>query len=323
MQKQATGLASFSGKAALILALALILPNGGGGWCQEPRAQFPLVAGPDPVSWVDVGQLVPSYGPELGYSEYEPWHWQLLPDGLIYPSYLAGVKESRFAAQWVHDDDRGWIWDVALGGRVGVARFGTGDPLRPEGWQLDVEGAAFPRLDLDQSLDLISSDFRFGLPLTYGRGRHRAKLAYYHLSSHLGDEFMLRHPGARRINFSRDALVLGYSFYWTNDLRLYAEAGWAYRTDGGSRPWEFQFGVDYSPARPTGLRPAPFLAVNAHLREEVDYGGNLSVQTGCQWRGDSGDLFRLGMYYFAGKSDQYQFFDQYEDKVGLGLWYDY
>ena len=49
-----------------------------------------------------------------------------------------------------------------------------------------------------------------------------------------------------------DVLVLGASYYPTDNVRLYAETGWAYQADGGSEPWEFQFGLDFSPAAPTG-----------------------------------------------------------------------
>ncbi len=110
----------------------------------------------------------------------------------------------------------------------------------------------------------------------------------------------------------------------TRALRLYAEAGWAFYTDGGTQPWEFQFGIDYSPAEPsTGLRGAPFVALNTHLREEVDFGGNLSLQTGWQWRSQDGHLFRMGMQYVTGKSEQFEFFREHEDKLGLAFWYDY
>ncbi len=254
----------------------------------------------------------------------DAWSWQVLPDGLIYPSYLAGVREPRMAGTWIHQKGQGWLLDATLGGRVGILRYGSGGWPRPNGWQLDVEGAAFPRLDLQRDRDLVASDFRIGVPLTFGCGRYQAKFAFYHLSSHLGDEFMLRNPDVARVNFSRNALVWGNSFYLADDLRLYAEAGWAFYTDGGTQPWEFQFGVDYSPAEPSaGLRGAPFVALNAHLREEVDFGGNLSVQTGWQWRGQYGHLFRMGMQYVTGKSEQFQFFRQHEDKLGFGLWYDF
>jgi len=75
----------------------------------------------------------------------EPWmgqagmySWQLLPDGLMFRSYLAGQREPRFASQWVREQDQGWLWDVALGGRVGILRYGTDDPLMPQGWQIDI-----------------------------------------------------------------------------------------------------------------------------------------------------------------------------------------
>ncbi len=252
------------------------------------------------------------------------WGWQLLPQGTIYRSYLAGVRESRMASAWNYERHWGWMWDIALGGRAGMLRYGNQDPLRPEGFQIDIEGAAFPRLDLERDLDLVASDFRFGIPLTYGRGRYQTKLAYYHLSAHLGDEWMLRTAGWTRINYTRNALVWGHAYSLTDNLRLYAEAAWAFDTDGGAEPWEFQFGVDYSPLEPAGsLRGSPFVALNAHLREEVDFGGNFVVQAGWQWRGPTGGLFRMGMQYFAGKSEQYEFFQQYEDKAGLGLWYDF
>ncbi len=254
---------------------------------------------------------------------HDVWLWQVLPDGLIYRSYLAGVKESRFASHWVHDVRQGWMWDVALGGRVGILRYGTAEADRPQGWQLDIEGAGMPRLDLERERDVVSADFRFGIPLTYGRGRYQAKFAYYHLSSHLGDEYMVRNNTLERLNFSRDVLVWGHSFYWTEDWRLYAEAGWAFQCDGGSRPWEFQFGADYSPAAPNGMRGSPFWAINGHLRQEFDFGGHLAVQTGWQWRGPSGHLFRIGMHYFQGMSDQWEFFNKFEDKLGFGIWYDH
>ncbi len=252
------------------------------------------------------------------------WTWQALPEGLIYRSYLAGVREPRFASVWNHERDWGWVWDVALGGRAGVFRYGDRDPLSPQGFQVDIEGAGFPRLDLEHDLDVLAADFRFGVPFTFGLGRYQTKLAFYHLSSHLGDEFMLRFPDWRRINYSRNALVWGHSYFLTEELRVYGEAAWSFDADGGAEPWEFQFGIDYSPAEPvSSLRGAPFIALGAHLRQEVDFGGNFVVQTGWQWRGPTGHLFRLGMQYFTGKSEQYEFYRLHEDKLGLGVWYDF
>ncbi len=266
----------------------------------------------------------PSSQPEPNSIPTEPWGWQILPDGLIYPSYLAGPEEPRFASVWNHDPDLGWMLDLEAGGRVALLRYGTENLPRPDGWELDIEGAAFPRLDVDHDGDMISTDFRVGVPFTFASGPWRMKLALYHLSSHLGDEFMLRFPDIPRDNYSRNAIVLGGGYYLTEDVFLYGEAEWAFYTDGYTQPWQFQLGLDYSPLRsassPNG---SPFLAFNGILREEVDYGGSFVAQAGWQWRGRTNHLFRIGVQYFTGKSDQHQFSCRNEHKAGIGIWYDF
>jgi hypothetical protein len=222
----------------------------------------------------------------------------------------------------INRSDDGALLDGTLGGRIGLLRIGPRD--QPLGFQIDIEGAAFVRLDPDEDVDVRSADFRAGVPFTYGWGNQQIKFAYYHISSHVGDEFLLKNPGFTRLNFARDVLILGYSVYPTERLRLYGEAGWAFWNDV-SGLWEFQFGVEYAPTRPTGLRGEPFFAVNAHLRQEVDYGGGLTAQAGWAWRGDgpSGRLLRMGLHYYNGESSQFSFFDDFEQQLGFGVWYDF
>ncbi|MHB8866766.1 MAG: DUF1207 domain-containing protein [Pirellulaceae bacterium] len=251
------------------------------------------------------------------------WHWQLLPNDLIYKSYLGGVKEPRSGTTMTNIENDGWVWDGILGARLGLIRFGDHDLRLPQGFQIDVEGAANVRLDVEQDVDVRATDYRVGVPFTYGRGIQQWKFAYYHTSSHLGDEFVIRNVGYPRLNWSRDAIVLGYSIYMTETLRLYAEAGWAFHSEI-SEPWEFQFGVDWAPTAPTGFRGAPFFAVNGHLRQEVEFGGNVTVVTGWSWMSDRDrHLLRLGAQYYNGRSSQYSFYDAFEETLGLGMWYDF
>src|SRR5262245_6411444 len=81
------------------------------------------------------------------------WTWQLLPDQLLYRSYLAAPGEARLSSAWLYDTDHGWIWDFTIGARVGLLRFGSPPGAAPEGWQLDLQGAALPRLNLEQNYD--------------------------------------------------------------------------------------------------------------------------------------------------------------------------
>ncbi len=279
-------------------------------------------AGPHPVDHELV--LGDYYGDGTYCPASSAWGHQILPDGLIYRSYMAGPREPKFQLNFLEEvSSSETLWDVILGGRRGIWRYGTYDELRPQGWQLDIEGAAIVRLNLDENRDVDASDFRFGVPLTYGWGKWQYKFGYYHLSSHLGDELIVRTPDAERKNYVRDAIIFGISFNPTPYWRLYGETAWAFFTAGGAEPWEFQFGAEYSKPGPTGRRGTPFFATNGHLREEIDFGGDYTLQLGWLWRGDSGSQFRTGFNYQTGHSNQYQFFDESEEQYGVAIWYDY
>jgi hypothetical protein len=286
-----------------------------------------VMPGPQPVCGApacDIScYLDPAYAPP---TDPAFWQWRVLPEGVIWQSYWAGVHEPRISGAWYSEEDGEALLDVTLGGRASLLRFGTDGPGRPQGAELQVEGAGLPRLNLDENWDMESNDFRFGLPLVYGREMWQAKFSYYHLSSHMGDEFAIRNGGQSalddRINFSRDALVLGFSYFPLPAWRWYAEAGWAFHYDV-SEPWEFQFGVDVAEPGPTGIYGTPFVAVNGHLREEVDFGGNVVAQAGWLWRGDSTRTVRVGVHYFNGKSSQFQFFNHFEEQIGGGVWCDF
>jgi hypothetical protein len=253
----------------------------------------------------------------------EPWHWQLLPPGLIWHSYLAGPEEPRMAAIIFNDPNLGTKFDGMLGARVGLLRYGTSADFRPNGWQVDVEGAAFIRQDPEENSDVDGYDFRIGVPLTFGWGRYQMKIAWYHTSAHLGDEFAMKHPDFTRINFSRNAFVWGHSYYIVDDIRLYGEVDYGYWTDGGNEPWAFQFGVEYSPLV-RGARGAPFVALNGLLREENDFGGPFTFETGWQWRPlRGGQLLRIGFHYQTGPSPLDEFYTDSEQQVGGGIWYDF
>jgi hypothetical protein len=256
----------------------------------------------------------------------EPWRWRWLPEGLIYHSYMAGVHEPRMAlvAFYEDSDDRA-LWDATLGGRVGLLQYGNGDLFCPAGMQLDFYGAAIARLDVENRQDLDSTDYVFGLPLTWGDEVLQFKCGYAHLSSHLGDEFAIRNPGslAERINYVRDSLEFGISYYVFPALRTYAEIDWAFHRSGGAKPLQFEFGSELSKPGPTAGSFTPFVAVHGRMRQEVDYGGDLALQFGWLRRGFLGQTLRFAGHYYNGKSSQSQFFESFEQQIGMGIWYDF
>ncbi|MEM9702813.1 MAG: DUF1207 domain-containing protein [Planctomycetota bacterium] len=253
------------------------------------------------------------------------WRWRPLPTSLIFKPYIAGVKETRMAG--VINSVSGGVTgnttlDGSLGGRIGLIRFGQGGP-DADGWQLDVAAAAFPRLNFNEELDVDATDFRAGLPLSYRRGPTAISFGYDHISTHIGDEFLERNPGFQRVNYSRDALLLGLRHDVTEELTVYGEAGYAFVRDGGAEPWVFQFGTEFF-RELSPQRGGPVAAANVQMREEFDFGGRFTTIAGWQWREPaSGRLLRLAAKYETGKTPYYELFNEDESAIGLGLFYDF
>ena len=288
----------------------------------------------------------------------ENWTWQLFPDGYIYPTYLAAVQ-NRLGGVANYDKELDWMTDITLGGRAPLIRYGNKSALYPEGWQLDMEGSVHLRMHLMKQMDMEANDFRFGLPLSYGTKVWQVRTGYYHVSSHMGDRRMIRYydptdPGdpvtgrpmggwgdpavprtsagmgtkydsSYRVHYYREAWLLSYAIRPTPSTRLYAEVDYAFMLATYTKPWHFQFGAEWSPhyVGPS-IWGTPFAAINARLMQEHNFDGNLTVQTGWQWRGSKNQLLRLGVQYITGISEQYEFIvGPREHKIGLGVWYDF
>ncbi len=255
-------------------------------------------------------------------SEY--WGWSILPDGLMWRSYMAAPHEPRISSLFFTNADKDLLWDVTLGGRVGLLRYGTLGAFWPQGWQWDMEGAVMTRLDNRHSQDVTSMDYRFGTQITRAVGPWSAKFGYFHISSHLGDEYIERNPTFPRINYVTESLIWGISHQTRPSLRLYGETAYAFHRAGGAKPLQFQVGAEYAPPIQRPSAGGPFAATNLDIREAVDFDPALSLQTGWQWHNDqSGRRFRLGLNYYNGYDTQFQFFRQSTETLGFGTWFDY
>jgi hypothetical protein len=260
-----------------------------------------------------------------------PWrqdaHLVVLPGSLLWQPPMANQHEPQIYGRVtsLHNQNTSKTIDAAFGGVAPLLRL-TDDPCGGTGLQLDFFGVVFPRLaDFETQLD---SDFRFGCPLTWASGPWEAMLGYEHTSSHLADDFIRRHPGTFKRGHVRDEIVTGLSYRWWNQLRLYAQVGYAalyFNTPGPRRADRYDVGLEWSRQVATGLRGQPFAAIDMDLRGDEDYTPNLSVQLGWQWLqpGQLGSSLRLALELYDGRSPFGQFFMQREEWVGVGLHFDF
>ena len=60
------------------------------------------------------------------------------------------------------------------------------------------------------------------------------------------------------------------------------------------------------------------------LRQELNYGGNVTAQAGWFWRGRASEkLYRIGVEYLYGSDPQYEFTFYNQNRFGVGMWYDF
>jgi hypothetical protein len=252
--------------------------------------------------------------------------WQILPKGLLYRTYIAGEREPRMQFVSMYDTrSKRQVWDATLGGRVGLLKLSDPSDPHSDAFQLDLDGAVFARvLPEEVSAMLEGSDYRVGLYGTWKFDRISYRAGYYHISAHVGDEFLIANPLFNRINYVRDSLLAGVSYDLTDVNRVYTEVGYAAGVQGGAKPLELQFGTEYTPRAQTPAVGAPFAAVNGHLREDFDFKGGVNVVAGWGWQGpETKRRLRLGLNYYNGPSLQYEFFDRWENLIGAGIWMDY
>ena len=236
----------------------------------------------------------------------------LLPRDDLYAPYLAAPKEPRIGDVKFYEPDQGWLWDVTLGGRAGLVRASFSSVIL----QLDIEGAAFVRLDLDDDRDLIASEFKYGAHLFAQVAGISFRLGYYHLSAHLGDEAERLFPGRRPNGYSRDTIVAGIAVQ-ADSLRTYLQVGFAPVVNGPAEPWEIEIGAEVLPPCRDYWGNA-FAAMHVHLRQENDFGGVVSLEAGWRWQPTQfGTILRIGLHGSIGRSPHYQLYEFSERQIGV------
>jgi hypothetical protein len=295
------------------LALASVL-----GWTPWNGA-IPHLCGNEPLLFGNRGFDPYNDNPT---QEVEIRRLQFFPDSLIYHPYLAGPREPRTGIQFFSNDDGGWSWFSTVGGQIGLLRYGTYDAFRPQGLQLDIEGAAQFRSSNADMFNFASTNVRFGFPLTVGWGSQETKLELCFFRAEAAGSNAEYLPYPMNQVFQQEAMVLGHSIHLTDMLRVYGEAIYLLHSNQDGN-WEFQFGTELAPVDPTRLWGSPFAAANVYLLEQENYGGNLMLQAGWLWRGRDARMLRVGVFYSNGLSNSSVLVNANEQQIGFGLWRDY
>lgn len=114
--------------------------------------------------------------------------------------------------------------------------------------ELDVEGALWAVfLTFKETAPLVNADYFIGGSINYCWDKWSFRFRIFHISSHIGDEFMILHPTFHRKNPSAEYVDLYASYVPTAPLRLYAGLGYIPIRDPSYRVGRFYAsgGVEY------------------------------------------------------------------------------
>jgi hypothetical protein len=144
-------------------------------------------------------------------------------DPPLFRPFMADPREVCYSVGWRFNDNALTknIIDVSFGDSLAIYRWCDVWPLHGQ-LQFEIEGAVWAIFDpCQESAPLINADYYVGFPLSYAIDRWQFRLRPFHISSHIGDEFLLNHPGFDRRNASNEYVDFFVSFDMTPEIRFY------------------------------------------------------------------------------------------------------
>ena len=256
------------------------------------------------------------------------------PDVEPFPSLIATPREVQVRASFVYAERPGNLVDgdgyggrnieaeVAVGHTLGLLRLDDGSsPGRA--MTLGIEMGIFSRFFMEVAQkDLINSDFRIGLPLSIRAGPWESRLTLRHVSSHLGDDYLVRFLDVNVLGgfgqTSKDGFEGIVASRVGESVRLYAGGDWNFHANEQMSQAAARFGGEWEPVQPgedSGY--SPFFA------SDFEY-GSLSKQLGTTLVGGvvlrvSEQRFRLEARARFGSTPMGHFRQSDESFYGLGF----
>lgn len=258
---------------------------------------------------------------------------QIFPKDRLFEPLLGDPRWPHFGASYTsyQGETLKAVATVSFGETLSLYRDDAPDWLGGQ-WEFVLQPGMFAIFDLDApSADLVNADYTIGGGFAWLNGPWSALLRVYHMSSHLGDEFILNNglTPAQRINLSYEQLQLLLSYQAADWLRVYGGAGVLMNTDPANLDnTTIQYGVELrAPWRFLEEWATPILAMDVKHLEYHDWDGDFSVRAGLEFAdprlGKQSSRMLVVIEYYTGRSPHGQFFNESIRYLGAGLHFYY
>lgn len=243
-----------------------------------------------------------------------------MPEGPpLFRPFIADPRELTYSVGWRFNDTPVGkdVIPVSFVDNFPIYRFCCVGKWRGQ-LQFDLYGAVWAVFNpLQESAPLVNADYYVGLHCSYAFDCWSFRLRGFHISSHLGDEFLLNHPGYDRRNPSAEYIDIFFSNQFTRELRYYGGVGTIVHQDDSFIRSRFyaEAGLELRLcqlgflSRCYSLYGEPFYAMHwrysPDFKKHVDLTYALGYEIGKLW--GRGHKMRLYLEYHDGYSAEGQF----------------
>ena len=156
---------------------------------------------------------------------------------VLYAPMIANPRETLYSAAY-------HIGDNVMGKKSIAVSLGDNFPIYR--WrnvfywrgalQIDIQAGVWSVFKMGvhhngEMSELVNTDYLLGIPLSYAFDKWAFRFRVYHVSCHLGDEFLVNHSEVCRVNPSMEAIDFFIAYQATGALRFYIGPGWVFHSD--------------------------------------------------------------------------------------------
>jgi len=247
-----------------------------------------------------------------------------LPEGDLFRPLIADPKEPRFYLSYRVFEYRSYKTHAAVGGYgefFGLYRHvDTGGGYS---WQANFGGGIHAQFNLHApSLDLINADYTIGFPFSFRKGRASYRLAIFHQSSHLGDEYLLHNIGVDRVELSYEAIEAIGSYEWTMWRIYYGGDYIIHQGPTDIKPAVLQGGIEYYDTHAIIGRGRLVGGWDLKSDQAHDWSLNSSIKFGLQFDSSipTGRCIRVLVEGYKGFTPYGQFYTYRSSYAGIGIY---
>lgn len=238
----------------------------------------------------------------------------------VFRPLLADPREVQLALRLVTPVGRKNWGEIAAGDYFGLYRWAL--PLKDSYLQLSAAGGVFARFDLvSEQKDLQVIDFTANMPLDLRVGKWAFRLLPYHVSSHLGDDYIKR-TGVTTEKYTFDSFRVLASLDASAEWRIYG--GYQYTMRNISTVYGrsmLQAGFEYLAPWSSNGHAQMFWANDFQSWERIGWNPIFNTQLGVRFAKTPDARQRLAVFteYGAGHLSIGQFYRRKESHWVLGL----